>query len=271
MKFANFEAIGRVKGVDFFSKNIVTLILSILIVLFAVLSVSGMTLHKNAESSSFSFILAIDSSRSMEARDFTPNRLEAAKSTAINFVKNAPPGTRVGVISFSGNTYMEEEITNKMNNVKNAISNIGIGSIEGTDIYEAVITSTNLLKGEDAKAAILLSDGQVTVGDADMAVQYANKNNVMIHTIAIGTVEGGETSYGISRLDKEALESIAYHTGGKFFNPENNEEFSSSFEEAFEYTERKVSVELSGYFLVALIIVFILKYFLINTRYRIFP
>src|SRR6056297_992390 len=101
MKFANFEAIGRVKGIDLFSKNIVILIISLLIVLFIGLAVSGITLHYRAESSSFSFVIAIDSSSSMEADDFSPNRLEVAKSTAINFIEKSPISTRIGIISFS--------------------------------------------------------------------------------------------------------------------------------------------------------------------------
>lgn len=271
LKFANFEAIGRVKGIDLFSKNIVILFMSILIVFFVVLSVSGITLHETAESSTFSFVLSIDSSRSMQAEDFSPNRLEAAKSTAIEFVYETPRGTEIGVVSFSGNSYIEQEVTSEKAEVKISIEDIRLGKVEGTDIYEAIVTSTNLLKQERAKAIVLLSDGQVTVGDVDTAVNYANRNDVMIHTIAIGTEEGGEASYGISKLDKDTLKSIAYHTEGQFFQVENKEEFSSSLKKALNSTKRKISTDLSPYLLMAAIILFVIKYYLLNTRYRVFP
>lgn len=271
MKFANFDAIGRVKGIDLFSKNIVVLIMGILMAACIVLALSGMTLNKTAQSSSFSFVISIDSSRSMQAEDISPNRIGAAKSTAIEFVDGLPVGTRVGVISFSGNTYMEEEITNKKGELKNSIRGVDIGSIEGTDVYEAIVTSTNMLKNEETRAIILLSDGQVNVGDIDAAVNYANKNEVMIHTIAIGTEEGGEASYGISKIDKDTLKSIAYHTGGSFFEAKNREDFTNSFNNALESTERKVAIELSAYLLLAAIIILVIKNYLLNTRYRTLP
>lgn len=271
MKFANFESIGRVKGVDIFSKNIVILILSLLIVILIVLAVSGMTLHYRAESSSFSFVLAIDSSSSMETDDFSPNRLEAAKSTAIDFIETSPIATRVGVISFSGDTYIEQEITDEKPKIKNSIENIQTKEVSGTDIYEAIVTSTNLLRKEDTRSIILLSDGQVTVGDIETAIEYANRNDVIVHTIAIGTEEGGEASYGLSKLDKETLKSIAYHTEGEFFQVEDKQEFSSSLEEVTKNTEKEISSDLSSYLLIGAIVLFLVKYYLMNTRYRTLP
>lgn len=271
LKFANFDAIARISGVEFFSKDIVTSILSVLIIFILVLAVSGLTLHKQADASSFSFVLAIDSSRSMEAKDLPPNRLDAAKETAKNFIDAAPSTTRIGVVSFSGNTYIHQDITDNKNIVGDAIDNIEQSMIEGTDINEVVITSTNLLRGEEGKAIILLSDGQITVGTIDEAVTYANEHDIIINTIGIGTVEGGETSYGLSKLDEESLKALAYITGGEFFKATDKETLSESFDKALRLTRKKISVDLSRYLIFVTIIIFMIYYALINSRFKLLP
>lgn len=271
LKFANFEAIARVRGIELFSKNIVILILTSLIIFVLVLALSGLTLHREAQASSFSFVLAIDSSRSMEADDLKPNRLEAAKEVGEEFINLAPTSTRIGIVSLSGNSFIEQAITENRDKLKTAVKNIRISGIEGTDVYEAVITSTNLFKDEEAKSIILLSDGQINVMKVDDAVKYANEKDVIIHTIAMGTEEGGKTSYGISKVDKDALKAIAYNTGGDFFETTDKKALSDSFKKIMKLTKKKISINLSDYLLIASVILFILEYILINTRYRTLP
>jgi len=271
LRFANFEAISKIKGVDLFSKNITITFLSILIFILLIFSLSGITLHTNAKASSFSFVLAIDSSRSMEANDFSPNRIGAAKQTSLGFVDASPRTTKIGIVSFSGNAYIEQDITENRNQIKAAIEGIEISPIEGTDIGEVVITSTNLLKGEPARAIILLSDGQMTVGALDETVEYANENDIMVHSLAIGTEKGGITSYGTSKLDEESLRALSYNTGGKFFIVEDTAGLIETFNNILNLTERKVAISLAPFLILAAVILFILEFILLNLRYRIFP
>lgn len=271
LRFANFEAISRIRGIDLYSKNISVLILTILICVSLVFSVSGLTIHRTMSASAFSFVIAIDSSTSMEADDMVPNRIEAAKNTALDFVNSAPIGTYFGVISFSGNALIEQGMTQEKSLINNAIRNIGISLVSGTDLYEGIITSTNLLVSEEAGAVILLSDGQINVGDLDDAISYANLNNVLVHTIAIGTPEGGKTDYGYSKVDENSLISVATNTNGKFFRATNAEELKQSFSDILEYEVRNVAFDLSSYLIIVSILLFVLEYLLINTRYKIFP
>ncbi len=271
LKFANFEAMSKIKGIDLYSKNISVLILTIVISVMIIFSVSGFTVHRTMSASSFSFVIAIDSSTSMEADDMTPDRITAAKNTALEFVDSAPLGTYFSVISFSGNALIEQGMTQEKSLIKNAIKNIDLSIVSGTDLYEGIITSTNLLVAEEAGAVILLSDGQINVGDLDDAIKYANINNVLVHSIAIGTVEGGKTSYGMSKIDEDSLMSVAFGTNGKFFRATNVEELSSSFNNILKYEVRNVSFNLSKYLTITALLLFILEYLLINTRYRIFP
>lgn len=271
LKFANFEAIGRIRGIDFFSKNLVVLILNVLIVLLVALSLSGLKIHTELDASVHSFVVAIDSSKSMEATDFEPNRLEAAKSAALTFVDISPIATRFGVISFSGNAFIEQDVTDSKILVNNAIQNILLSDIGGTDLGEAMITATNILHSEESKAVILVSDGQINVGEISDIIDYANDNNVLINAIAIGTEEGGRTTYGISKLDEDSLKSLAHNTGGNYFRAESVEELEQSFIDAITLTNRKVGIEVGDYMLMAALVLFVVSYFLLNTRFRKIP
>ena len=271
LKFANFELIARIKGVDILSRNIFVFILSMLIVALLVFSLSGTTLHVVLDSSSTSFVLAIDTSKSMEADDVPPSRIEAAKRAAIDFVDSSPIGTNMGVISFSGNSFIEQDVTDNKGLIKSAIRDIVISEVGGTDIFEAVITGNNLLEGEGEKSIILLSDGQVNVGDITDAIEYANRNDLIVHTIAFGTETGGQTSFGISKVDEDSLQALAYNTDGGFSRATDRDELLQSFEDAVSLERRKVAIDISRYLLIATIVLFTLEFFLINTRYRRLP
>ena len=267
LNFANFEAISRIKGIDFFSKNIIMLILNLIVLVLMVLAVSGLTYHTLAETSSFSFVVVVDSSQSMEADDFSPNRLNAAKDTAIDFVRRAPTGVEIGVVSFSGSSYIIQDVSQDKVAVVGKLESIEISRYGGTDIFEAVITSTNLLSRYEHKAIILLSDGQLNVGTVEDIIDYANENDVLIHTIAVGTLEGGETTYGTSKLNEDSLRSLSYNTGGKHFSATNQELLSQSFLDILNLTNKKVSINLTAYLILSAILLFGLVFFLSNTRY----
>ena len=267
LKFANFDAIAKIQGVDFFSKNILILFLSLFIVLSMVLAISGLTFHTFKQSSSFSFVIAIDQSQSMQADDFFPDRLTVSKQVAKDFVDAIPYGVNIGVVSFSGSSYIEQDMSQNKGEIKNAIENIELAGFGGTDLYEAVITSTNLLKNKENKAIVLLSDGQINVGTIEGVIDYANDNDVIIHTVAIGTKEGGKTDYAISKLDEDSLKSVSYMTGGNYFTAETKEALAESFTEILKLTKKKVSIEVSNYLILFSIVLFVLGFFLTNTKY----
>jgi len=264
LSFANFESIARVRGIDLYSKNILLLLFNILFVVLLVFALSGFTLHKEMAASEFSFIIAIDSSESMSAVDMSPDRISAAKETAIDFVNSLPSGSSVGVISFSGNSQVEQSLTKIKPDVKYAIDNIEIGFIKGTDIFEAISNSIELLNKEKRKAVVLLSDGQINIGNFDKAINYAKADELVVHTLGIGTVIGGETSYGLSTLDEDSLKSLAYNTGGEYFNVKNKQDMRDSFDEIIQVTEKMGSLNFTLYFIIIVIILFIVKQFLLS-------
>lgn len=271
LRFANFDALARIRGIDIYSKNITTLILSCFVVVLMASSLSGTVIKIERNISVYSFVLAIDSSKSMEATDMIPNRLDVAKKTAILFVENTPIGTKTGVLSFSGSSLIEQGITNDKSLVNGAINNVNITSIGGTDITEAVVTGVNLLVGEESGAIIILSDGQINVGRVGYAIDYASRNNIVANTIAIGTVVGGNTSYGYSKLDEDSLRAISLGTNGKFATASNEDELKRAFEDIVSLKSGVVSLDISIYLLVAALLIFILEFTLINTKNRMFP
>ena len=237
LRFANFDAISRIRGIDFFSKNIVILFLNLLIILLLILSISGLSVQVTKKASSFSFVIAVDTSESMLADDFSPNRITAAKEIAKDFIDLIPQGGRIGVVSFSGNAYIEQDMSDDKIEIKNSINRIETNAWGGTDLYEAVITSSNILKEEENKAVILLSDGQIN------------------------------TPYAISKLDKDSLSALSYNTGAKSFLAENREELLNSFSEVLDVTERKVNIKMANYLTLLVIFLFSFEVFLLNTRY----
>lgn len=276
LKFANFEAIERVTGNEIFSKNVLLLYIRLLIVICVILAAAGTTIWYTGKSSNVDYVLAIDASSSMLAQDIMPNRLEIAKESAIAFVDSLKARTEIAVVSFSGSSFVEQELTSDLLKVKNAIRGIEVKYVGGTDILDAVVTSvTVLFKGKNLKALILLTDGQINVGTIDEIIDYAGKNAVTIHTIGLGTISGGKMQIGdigfSSELDEDALKSIAYNTGGMYNQAKNKDELLKAYKEITSTTKVKLSFNASATLLFIALFLLLVEWFLINTRYRTLP
>ncbi|MBS3089897.1 VWA domain-containing protein [Candidatus Pacearchaeota archaeon] len=271
LTFANFEAIARVKGIDLYSKNLVNLVITILIIISLVCALAGPNTTRQVSTSTSSFVIAVDVSRSMEANDIPPSRIDRARSSAIEFVESLPSGTKSGVISFSGNSYIHQDLTTDRALVKQALSSLEISEIGGTDIYEAIITATNILDREDYKVVILLSDGQSNVGSLGDAIEYARKSSVIVYTIGLGTETGGETFFGLSKIDEDSLKAIAYETRGQYYRVQNSEDLDKSFKSIVTLGERSVNYDLTYWFVMAALVLIVISYVVITPRYLPFP
>jgi Ca-activated chloride channel family protein len=272
VKFANFDAIKRVSGVEMFSKNLTILYLSIIIVVLLIFSMSGMSFTKEVETSRTTFVLAIDSSRSMGTTDMPPTRLEAAKTAAIDFLKMVPEKTRMGVISFAGIVTIEQEVTDENALLEKAIKGIEIKITGGTNALDALITASNVLINEDAKSVIFISDGNININDLQSILDYSQKNNIIIYCLGVGTEEGGEQEMGaFFKASQKELKFIAEKTGGKYYHISNIEDFYSAMNDMIEVTKKIVVFNMSFYLDLCVILLLFLTFFLINTRYRTLP
>lgn len=272
VKFANFEAITRIKGVEIFSKNLVMLYINIIIIFLIVFSISGVSVIRDVSASQVSFVLAIDSSGSMVAEDIFPNRIEAAKKASVDFLKMVPEKTRIGIISFSGTAFIEQELTEDKDLLKKVIKDLNIKMIGGTDILGAITHSTNLLRDEEAKTIVLISDGQANINTLQDVIDYSNNNQVRIHTLGIGTSEGGTDDSGaVFKLSEDTLKTIAQNTDGKYYHIEDVEDFYYSLSEIVDINKKRAVYDFSLYLMISALVLLIVSFILVNTRYRVLP
>ena len=277
LAFANFEAIERVTGSEILSKNIFLLYIRILMVVCIILAVAGTTVWYSTKVSNSDFVLALDASSSMQAHDVQPSRFEAAQEAAIFFVNSVSANTHIGVLSFSGSSFVEQELTPDLIRVKQVIRDLKIRIIGGTDLLDAVITGTDMLfrGGSGARVIILITDGQINIGSIDDVVEYAGKNGVTVYTLGIGTKEGSilvsNFTNVISTLDEEALKSIAYSTGGTYALANSKDDLIRAYSTILTSSVARVPFNASTILIVISLILLLVEWILINTKYRTLP
>jgi len=273
LKFANFEAIERVTGTQIMSKNYVILYIQLAIVLFFVLALSGPSLNYVGKVTDRNIILTIDSSSSMASNDVSPTRLDAAKQLAVEFVDSIKGTSGIGVVSFAGNSFIEQEITKDKEKIKKAISQINLKPVGGTDMLDAIITSTNLIKTSNKRGAlVLLTDGQFNVGNLKDVLNYTSDENIPIYSISIGTEKGGYFEEGVlSKLEEDSLKNLSNYTGGKYYNAETNEQLRDAYAEIANMKKEQTSVDISVSLFVISFALILLQWLLINTKYRTLP
>jgi Ca-activated chloride channel homolog len=273
MVFGNFEAIKRFYNIEVFSKNFKALYLNIILLVFLIFALSGAGLKFEADTSSFSYVIAIDSSESMTATDVSPNRFFVAKKEAKNFVDLLPAGVEMGVIGFAGDATIYHELDSNKVRTKMAIDNIQIGEISGTNVYNALLAANTLFGNKQAKAVILISDGQLNIRETAQIVRFINRNNLVVNTIAIGTDEGGivERFGTVSTVDEDFLKALAFNSGGYFFRVTDLDGMRDSFESIFSQMNREVTIDLSMYFLIVSIGLLTLLWVMYTLRWKVVP
>jgi len=282
LKFSNFEALARVTGEYRLAKpysglmtnrNLFMLLIRTLTLFFIILSISSPVLWYMGRTSEFDFVLAVDASSSMLADDFLPNRLDAAKKAADLFLNNIPDKVGVGVVSFAGTSFVEKEITPDRDELRGIISRLGIKNVGGTDLGGALVSSSNLLfTSNKSKVVILLTDGRSNVGiSIDEAIEYLDKYGVIVHTIGVGTEEGGTflAQELVSTLDEANLRRIAEDTEGKYFRAETEEELNNAYMEIAKIDMLNMPLNLSFLLIIVALSLLFLELVLVNTKYRI--
>ena len=193
-------------------------------------------------------VMAIDVSASMLAKDLKPNRLEALKNVAAEFI-NGRPNDRIGLVEYAGESYTKTPITSDKGIVLRSLSSIRYNTIieGGTAIGMGLATSVNRLKDSKAKSKviILLTDGVNNSGfiDPRMASDLAVEYGIKTYTIGLGTngmalspiaiKPNGQFQYGRVQveIDEELLKEIAQATGGKYFRATNNKKLKEIYKE----------------------------------------
>lgn len=239
-------------------------------------------------------VMAIDVSASMLAKDLSPNRLEALKKVAAQFIKGRP-NDRIGLVEYAGESYTKTPITSDKAIVLRSLNEIKYNTIieGGTAIGMGLATSVNRLKDSKAKSKviILLTDGVNNSGfiDPKIASELAVEYGIKTYTIGLGTngmalspvqiLSNGNFQYGRVQveIDEELLKEIAEVTGGKYFRATNNKKLAEIYDEInklekteieefkfYNYEEKyRTLVLLAGFLL-------LLEFLLKNTVFRSF-
>ena len=236
-------------------------------------------------------VMAIDVSASMLSQDLKPNRFEALKKVASQFVKDRP-NDRIGLVIYAGESYTKTPVTTDKSIILNALSEITYGQIEdGTAIGMGLATAVNRLKESKAKSRviILLTDGVNNTGfiDPQTAAELAAEYGIKVYTVGIGTNGMALSPYALNAdgsiiyrmqqvdIDEPLMKKIAEVTKGRYFRATNNQKLQQIYDEInqmettkieeFKYTE--VDEKFRWWVLVAgflLLLEFVLKHTLLR-------
>jgi Ca-activated chloride channel family protein len=211
---------------------------------------------KTTSTKGIDIVLAIDVSASMLARDLKPNRLEALKEVASEFIKGRPTD-RIGLVQYAGESFTKTPITSDKAVVLSSLKDIDYSPVlvNGTAIGMGLATSVNRIKDSKAlsKVIILLTDGVNNAGfiDPKIASELAVEYGIKVYTIGVGSngmalspvgiLPNGNFQYGNQKveIDEALLKEIASTTGGKYFRATNNKKLQDIYKEidSLEKTE----------------------------------
>ena len=194
-------------------------------------------------------VMAIDVSASMLSQDLKPNRFEALKKVASQFVKDRP-NDRIGLVIYAGESYTKSIILN-------ALSELTYGQIEdGTAIGMGLATAVNRLKESKAKSRviILLTDGVNNTGfiDPQTAAELAAEYGIKVYTVGIGTNGMALSPYALNidgsiiyrmqqvDIDEPLMKKIAKTTNGRYFRATNNQKLQQIYDEINQMETTKV-------------------------------
>jgi Ca-activated chloride channel family protein len=204
-------------------------------------------------------MLVLDTSTSMRAEDFQPNRFEAARDVAAEFI-DSRVSDRVGLIVFAAQAYTQAPLTLDYRFLQTMLREVRVGVIrDGTAIGTALALAANRLKDTAAKTkvVILLTDGQNNRGEIDplTAAEVAEALNVRVYAIGVGT--RGEAPFVVNHpfagqqrrmmrveIDEEMLTSVADATGGRYFRATSKEGLREVYDEIGQLEKTKIETRV---------------------------
>lgn len=217
------------------------------------------SLNETVESEGIDIAISLDVSGSMLAEDFKPNRIEAAKKLAAEFI-DARPTDRIGLVIFAGESFTQCPVTIDHRVLKEQLAAVKSGLlIDGTAIGMGLATGVDRLRQTTGKSKvlILLTDGVNNTGliDPQTALELAKTYGVRVYTVGIGTMGRAlypvQTPMGMQKqmaevqIDEPLLKQIAQQTGGKYYRATGNESLRQIYKEIDQL--EKVKIETSSF------------------------
>ena len=235
-----------------FLLKIIAFVLAIIALARPQSSMSG----QNIKTEGIDIMMALDISASMLAEDLKPNRIDAAKKVAEEFI-DSRPNDRIGLVVFSGESFTQCPLTTDHAVLKNLFTGIESGMLaDGTAIGEGLATAVNRIRNSKAKSKviILLTDGVNNVGSIapETAGEIAKTFGIRVYTIGVGTIGMApypfKTPFGIQyqnievQIDEAVLKQIASETDGKYFRATNSSKLKEIYNEIDKLEKTKIDV-----------------------------
>ena len=212
--------------------SIILIIISTLCLIFALMQPKWGIVEQKIQSESYMITIVLDLSRSMDANDIWPSRLERAKLEIEKFARNTE-NLSIALVGFAGTSFIATPFTQDMETFSYILNNLNSKSVtlQGTRISDALVTAKNTFNIDtiSKKSIVLITDGEDHGGNFENILKELNNMNISIYTIGIGTSDGAaiKTDLGvrektiISKRDDNTLKLIADSTSGKNYISEN--------------------------------------------------
>lgn len=212
--------------------------------------------QQQAEGEGIDIVLCLDVSGSMTAQDFKPNRMEAAKNVAADFIERRPTD-RIAIVIFSGESFTQCPVTTDKAMLLSAVASIHNGLLkDGTSIGDGLATSVDRLRSSKSKSriVILLTDGENNGGliGPDNAKEIAKAFGIKVYTVGVGTEgmapfpvatpQGTVMQEQKVTIDEKLLTAIANETGGKYFRAKDNLSLENIYKEIDGLEKSKVEI-----------------------------
>jgi Ca-activated chloride channel family protein len=232
-------------------------ILSMFFLIIALARPQSSNINETVNSEGLDIVLSMDISGSMLAEDFKPNRIEAAKKVANEFILNRPTD-RIGLVIFSGESFTQCPLTTDQNILREQLKSIRSGLLEdGTAIGMGLATAVERLRNSKAKSKIiiLLTDGVNNAGliDPITALEIAKAYKIRVYTIGVGT-EGTapyptQDAFGNMvmqqmpvQIDEGLMQKISKETGGKYYRAKDNNSLSKVYKDIDQLEKTKIEI-----------------------------
>lgn len=227
------------------------------LIIIAIARPRSSTKLDKVQSEGIDIMLTMDVSTSMLARDFTPDRISAAKDIAIEFIAQRP-SDRMGIVVFAGESYTQCPLTTDRATLINLMKEVSTNLLEdGTAIGNGLATAVARLKDSDAKSRviILLTDGVNNSGEIapETAADIAKTYGIRVYTIGVGA--NGEAPYPVMtpwgvdiqkvkvEIDEQLLTNIANETGGRYFRATDNTKLAEIYSEIGKMEKTRTTID----------------------------
>lgn len=256
---------------------------ALVMIVIAIARPRSSTEMERIDTEGIDIVLAMDVSTSMLARDLTPDRINASKDIAIEFISQRP-SDRMGIVVFAGESFTQCPLTTDRATLINLMKEIQTDLIEdGTAIGNGLATAVARMKDSDAKSrvVILLTDGVNNRGEISpqMAAEIAKTYGIRVYTIGVGkegmapypvmTPWGVEVQNVKVEIDEKLLAEIAESTGGRYFRATDNTKLAEIYSEINKMEKARTTVdcfpvykELFGLYALLALLALLLEFFI---------